>query len=152
MEGLQLYQKDDIENLFYVMVYLKIGTLPWQNLKNENKKEFSQKILKMHYFLSTDELFERFSKEIKFIFKPLSNLKPQDTPEYDIYIENLELALHKLKQKEGGAEIKYIWELKLKTICGDLLGFKNREELFQVSYLKQGYPLDIELFLKLFKT
>ena len=153
LEGLQLYPKDDIENLFYVMVYFKTGTLPWLKLKSENKKEFSQKILKMHYSISTDVLFEGFSKEVKFIFKSLSNLKQQDTPEYDIYIENLELALHKLKQKEDKTEIKYIWELKLQKICGDLSSLKtNREDLLQVSYLKRGYPFNIELFLKLFKT
>jgi len=152
LEGLQLYPKDDIENLFYVMVYFKTGTLPWLKLKNENKKDFREKILKMHYSLSTEELFEGFSKEVKFIFKSLSNLKPQDTPEYDICIENFELALHKLKQKENKREIKYIWELKLQKIYSDLSRFKiNREELFQASYLKQGYPLNIELFLKLFK-
>ena len=106
--------------MLWVMVYFKTGTLPWLKLKNENKKDFREKILKMHYSLSTEELFEGFSKEVKFIFKSLSNLKPQDTPEYDIYIENLELALHKLKQKENKREIKYIWELKLQKIYSDL--------------------------------
>ena len=152
LAGLQLYPKDDVENLFYVLIYLKTGTLPWLKFKNEKKKEFSQKILQMHYSLSLDELFQGFCKEVKFIFKSLSGLNPQDIPEYDIYIENLKFALNRLKQTENKAQIKYIWEIKLQKIYEDLSNYKiNREELLQVSYLKQGYPLNLELFLKLFK-
>ena len=67
--------KDNIENLFYVMIYLKNSTLTWLKFKKENKKEFLETILKLHYNITEDEFFNGFSKELKFIFKSLKNLK-----------------------------------------------------------------------------
>jgi hypothetical protein len=106
----------------------------------------------MHYDLSEDFLFEGFSKEVKFIFKSIKNLKPKETLDYELYIQNFESAIEKLKLKNNNSEIKYDWEKKLEKIYSDISNFRiNREDLSRVSYLKKGYPLSLEDFLKIFK-
>ena len=152
LSGLEQEPRDDIESLFYVMIYLKNGTLPWLKYKNKGKKEYLESILKMHYDLSEDFLFEGFSKEVKFIFKSIKNLKPKETLDYELYIQNFESAIEKLKLKNNNSEIKYDWEKKLEKIYSDISNFRiNREDLSRVSYLKKGYPLSLEDFLKIFK-
>ena len=84
---------------YSIPIYLKNGTLPWLKFKKENKKEYLDNILKMHYNISEDELFDGFSKEVKFIFSSLKDLKPEENLEYEIYIQNFELALFRLKEK-----------------------------------------------------
>ena len=69
-----------------------------------------------------------------------------------IYIQNFESATEKLKLKNNNSEIKYDWEKKLEKIYSDISNFRiNREDLSRVSYLKKGYPLSLEDFLKIFK-
>ena len=118
--GLFIRPKDNIENLFYVMIYLKNSTLTWLKFKKENKKEFLETILKLHYNITEDEFFNGFSKELKFIFKSLKNLKQKK-------IQNM----------------KYIY----KTLNNYKI---NQEDLSKVSFLKQGYPLNIAKFLNIF--
>lgn len=40
LSGLSIRQKDDIENLFYVLIYLKKVHFPGLNLKKKTKKDF----------------------------------------------------------------------------------------------------------------
>ena len=102
------------------MIYLKNSTLTWLKFKKENKKEFLETILKLHYNITEDEFFNGFSKELKFIFKSLKNLKQKK-------IQNM----------------KYIY----KTLNNYKI---NQEDLSKVSFLKQGYPLNIAKFLNIF--
>ena len=38
LSGLEQYPRDDIESLFYIMIYLKDGTLPWLKYKKKIKE------------------------------------------------------------------------------------------------------------------
>ena len=152
MENREILPKDDIENLIYALIYLKNGTLPWLKYKNEKDRDFSEKILKIHNDLSINELLYGFPMEVKFLFKQVKNLKPQDIPDYDIYIELLESALTELKTNYSINDSKYDWEIKLQKIYDYILNLKiNLEKLTEVFYLFRGYSSDVMKFLNVLK-
>lgn len=46
LQGLEQYPKDDLESLFYVLLYLKNGTIPWLKSKSDDKNRYMRDILK----------------------------------------------------------------------------------------------------------
>lgn len=52
-------RRDDMESLGYVLIYLILGKLPWQNLpaeENETKKQKRRKIAEMKQNMPVEEL------------------------------------------------------------------------------------------------
>lgn len=52
-------RRDDMESLGYVLIYLLLGKLPWQNLpseENETKKQKRKKIAEMKFSIPVEEL------------------------------------------------------------------------------------------------
>ena len=98
------------------MVYLKNGYLQWLKYQNEKLPIFVKEMLKMKDISFADLSFKEISKEIKFIYKQIKNISPFEKPEYEIYINNLEIAKYKLIERNDIKVKKYDWEMKLKEI------------------------------------
>ncbi len=44
IKGNELSKRDDLESLFYVLIYFLKGELPWQNIKGENSEDTIAKV------------------------------------------------------------------------------------------------------------
>lgn len=79
-------RKDDLESMFYVLIYFFNGKLPWQDIKstNSNKKEKIKKIgqLKKDTALYPKEFCKGLPKQFLILYKYILNLKFQDKPHY----------------------------------------------------------------------
>ena len=58
--GIEQSRRDDLESLGYVLMYFLRGTLPWQGLKANTKKQKYERILEKKISTSTDVLCKAF--------------------------------------------------------------------------------------------
>lgn len=107
--GFEQYPKDDLESLFYSLIYLKNGNLPWINNKAKHNLAYLEEILNIINNLTLDELFRGFPKEMKFIFKSIMKLSINEIPDYDIYIKNLENSLNEISKQSKIDDNNFIW-------------------------------------------
>lgn len=153
LSGFDQNPKDDLESLFYVLAYLKNGYLPWFKHQDKELQIFVKEMIKMKDVSFADILFKGFPKEIKFVYKSIKNLSPFEKPEYEIYINILEIAKYKLKEGNNIKEEKYDWEVKLEEIFNKYKSLNvSVEELTKIAFLMEGYQISIEEFLKFYKT
>lgn len=78
---LELSRRDDLESIFYMLVYFLNGRLDWQELK----------VNQLKYIKSTKQQFilkNNLPEELKLFIRYVRNLNFADTPDYD-YLINL---------------------------------------------------------------
>ena len=76
LSGIAQHPKDELESIFYILIYLKSGQLPWvknQN-NNNNKNIYLNEILMMHKNTPLSVLFDGFCHDVPFLFKTIKNL------------------------------------------------------------------------------
>ena len=85
-------RRDDLYSLFYIMIYLFLGKLPWMDIKCKSKKERREKIRNLKLCLSNFELCQRVNKlienEVELFAFYLNGLSFDDKPNY-IYLNQL---------------------------------------------------------------
>lgn len=86
--GIEQSRRDDLESLGYLFVYFLKGSLPWQNLKADNKNEKYQKIMKMKLLLPVGKLCENLPPEFGIYLSYCRKMKFNQRPDY-AFIENL---------------------------------------------------------------
>ena len=85
-------RRDDLFSLFYIMIYLFTGSLPWIGIKSKSKKEKREKIRNLKLCLSNFELCQNvnniISNEVELFAFYLNGLSFEDEPNY-YYLEQL---------------------------------------------------------------
>ena len=95
--GIELSQRDDIESLGYMMIYLMKGRLPWQGMVGINIREKYDRIKKLKLEIKLTDLCDGLPKEcIKFI-QYARDMEFYDKPNY-AYLRKL---LKKMAQRIG---------------------------------------------------
>ena len=61
--GIEQSRRDDLESLGYVLLYFLRGSLPWQGLKANTKKQKYERILEKKAEIPTEELCKGFPGE-----------------------------------------------------------------------------------------
>lgn len=152
LEGFGHYPKDDLEAIFYILAYLRNGTLPWIKNQIENKIQYLYEILNIRKKIEPRDILKGFGEEIIFLYKTIKMLSPNDKPDYDIYINILKMAKGKINIKNNiNSSLKFEWEFKIEKILKKLQLLKvKKEDLLGVSLLKKGYLFTLEEFMKNF--
>jgi len=80
--GIEQSRRDDLESIFYNIIYFIKGSLPWQGIKIKNKEEKMKKI--MEYKMSTliENLCKGLPIEFVEIFNLIKKLKFEEAPNY----------------------------------------------------------------------
>eukprot|EP01038_Epipyxis_sp_PR26KG_P004112 gene4112-5862_t len=86
--GIEQSRRDDLESIGYVMMYFLRGSLPWQGLKANTKKQKYDRILEKKISVSTDLLCKHFPSEFRSYFEHVKSLRFDDRPDYD-YLKRL---------------------------------------------------------------
>lgn len=80
--GIEQSRRDDMESLGYVLMYFLRGSLPWQGLKANTKKQKYQRILERKQQTHTEVLCQGYPPEFKEYFTHCASLGFEDRPDY----------------------------------------------------------------------
>ena len=75
-------RKDDLESIAYMLIYMYKGRLPWQGIKNKDKKERYRLIGERKQATTPEELCKGMSKEFLIFLKYIRNLDFDEKPHY----------------------------------------------------------------------
>jgi len=107
--GIEQGRRDDLEALGYVFMYFLRGSLPWQGLKANTKKEKYERIMEKKISTELEELCKNFPSQFITYLEYTRKLKFEETPDYN-YLRKL---FHDLfKQKGYTWDYVYDWDLK----------------------------------------
>jgi casein kinase 1/casein kinase 1 epsilon len=109
--GIEQSRRDDLESLGYIFLYFLRGSLPWQNMKANNKKEKYEKIMEKKIATQPEVLCKGFPVEFVTYLTYCRNLKFEDKPDYG-YLKTL---FKDLMTKSGyEMDFQYDWNLVAK--------------------------------------
>jgi casein kinase 1 len=80
--GIEQSRRDDLEGLGYVFLYFLRGSLPWQGLRAQNRKEKYERIMQCKLDTSTATLCQGFPPEIATYMNYCKNLRFEERPDY----------------------------------------------------------------------
>mmetsp|Transcript_13207 Transcript_13207/g.21449 ORF Transcript_13207/g.21449 Transcript_13207/m.21449 type:complete len:371 (-) Transcript_13207:124-1236(-) len=80
--GVEQSRRDDMESIGYVLVYFARGSLPWQGLKANTKKQKYQKIMDKKMSVSIGSLCRGLPEELRKYLDYCRSLRFEDKPNY----------------------------------------------------------------------
>ena len=86
--GIEQSRRDDLESLGYMLLYFLRGSLPWQGMRAQGKKEKYNKICNKKMNTSAELLCKGFDQEFIDYLKYCRTLKFDQQPDY-IYLKSL---------------------------------------------------------------
>ena len=95
-------RRDDLESIGYMLIFLIKGSLPWDNIKVENKRSSFYKISQFKQKLEPEILCRNLPKEFAEYIRYVKNLNFEEEPDYN-YLKSL---FQNLLRKQGFEEEK----------------------------------------------
>ncbi|VDK20517.1 unnamed protein product [Taenia asiatica] len=86
--GIEQSRRDDLESLGYVIMYFLCGSLPWQGLRANTKKQKYERIHEKKVSTSIESLCRGFPPEFALYLTHVRNLSFDATPDYTLYRSN----------------------------------------------------------------
>ena len=86
--GIEQSRRDDLESLGYVLMYFIRGSLPWQGLRANTKKQKYERIMDRKMSTSTEQLCKGYPTEFRSYFEYCRSLRFEDRPDY-AYLKRL---------------------------------------------------------------
>ncbi|CAD8143420.1 unnamed protein product [Paramecium pentaurelia] len=83
-KGYEIGRKDDLESLMYVIIYLILGKLPWQNLQNIGDKDRTVVVGEVKMQTSIQQLCKDLPPPFSEYLNYLKGLNYQDQPDYEL--------------------------------------------------------------------
>merc|ERR1712003_112628 len=80
--GIEQSRRDDLEAVGYVLMYFNRGSLPWQGLKANGKKEKYEKIMEKKMSTPVEVLCKHFPSEFVTYLNYCRSLRFEDRPDY----------------------------------------------------------------------
>ena len=106
-QGYEQGRRDDLESLFYIIIYFIKGELPWQNIKCKTRQEKYNKIFEIKKKVTEDgELVKDLPLEMKKILEYILGLNFAERPNYLMMKKAIELILNKLNYSN---DLQFDW-------------------------------------------
>jgi len=80
--GIEQSRRDDLESLGYIFIYFLKGSLPWQGLRAQTKKQKYEKILEKKLSCPIEQLCRGYPSEFTAFLHYTRSLRFDDRPDY----------------------------------------------------------------------
>ena len=107
LSGYTQSRRDDLESLGYVIVYIATGSLPWVNIKSDNKDELYNKILELKIKTTPESLCAGLPTQFEHYMKYVRGMSYEQEPNY-YYLRSLFLTT--LKNNQKSFDFSYDWD------------------------------------------
>ena len=95
--GCEQSRRDDLESIFYILIYFIKGRLPWQGLKADKKEDRYKKIYEIKKNIKIKELCSELPEEFESFYNYIRKLEFEQVPDYDY----LKLLLKNILEKNN---------------------------------------------------
>ena len=113
LDGYTQSRRDDLESLGYVIIYLAKGTLPWANIKSDNKNELYNRIVESKKSTSYEFLCRDLPIQFEEYIRYVKGLGYEQEPDYR-YLKNLFLI--SLQNTGGKMDFAYDWDNRINNM------------------------------------
>ena len=113
LSGYTQSRRDDLESLGYVIVYIAKGTLPWANIKCDNKDALYNRILETKIQTTPENLCSGLPAQFEEYIKYIRGMSYEQEPNYK-YLRNLFLIT--LQNLGGKMDFSYDWDNRINDI------------------------------------
>ena len=107
LKGYTQSRRDDLESLAYSIIHLSTGTLPWINIKRNDKDSLNKEILRVKEESSSKSLCVGLPPQFETFVDYVRNMNFEQEPDYK-YLKNL--FLNALLVNGGKMDYAYDWE------------------------------------------
>ena len=120
--GCEQSRRDDLESIFYILIYFLKGKLPWQGLKLNKKEDRNKKIYEMKKNIIIRELCTGLPDELELFHNYIRNLEFEQVPDYYY----LKMLLKNILEKNNfSLDFCYDWNRDGPYIDKDNIIYKN---------------------------
>jgi casein kinase 1 len=117
--GIEQSRRDDLESLGYIFMYFLRGSLPWQGLKAQTKKQKYDRISEKKMATQVEALCKGFPSEFAVYLNYVRSLRFEDKPDYQ-YLRKL---FRDLFVREG-YQMDYVFDWTIKRVQEAMQGDK----------------------------
>ncbi|XP_003744502.1 casein kinase I [Galendromus occidentalis] len=93
--GIEQSRRDDLESLGYVLMYFNRGSLPWQGLRANNKRQKYERISEKKMSTSIEDLCKMFPSEFNTYLSYCRSLRFDERPDYSYLRQLLRNLFHR---------------------------------------------------------
>ena len=122
LSGYEQSRRDDLESVFYILLYFLKGSLPWQGIKINNKEERYRKICEIKKNIAIKDLCSGLPTEFETFLTYVRNLEFTQVPDYN-YLKSLLKNI--LDKSNNFIDFFYDWNREKPNIDKDNIIYKN---------------------------
>jgi len=115
-KGYAQSRRDDLESLGFVLLYAARGNLPWQSIRDEDRREKWTKVFEMKRNTRIEDLCENLPRVFVTYMERVRELKFEERPNYD---ELRQLFRDEYDKQGFTRSTKYDWETAVRSSIKD---------------------------------
>lgn len=139
---------DDIESLFYILIYFHNNNLPWMRAKNSSNKLTKEEILEIRKKIPTFELCKNFPESFSLLFEKIMKRKISDKPDYTLILQVFESIKKDLLIKLTNNFDKFCWLSIFKEMANGGKIKNNAQKSKEIHQLFEKYCIKIDKYIQ----
>ena len=132
-------KRDDLESVFYVIMYLYKGYLPWENLEIKDKETKLNKIRYLKEQFDQSDFYINLPPQFQIVYQYIKQLNCNSVIDYNYIINCLDVIISINNIERNSFNFLWDWEMKILTNYNNSVILNKNKSLFNTLF--SGYPI-----------